>query len=322
MNGYFVISLDFEKHWGVRDHFSVQDYRTNLANVDEACIRIHTLFKRFGIQATWATVGLLSFENKKELLQRIPKETPRYVDSSLTPYESLINEYLDPKYHFAPDFIKTIISDPDQEFASHTYSHYYCNEPGQNRESFEEDLKMFNKIVSEKFGEKNLPKSIIFPRNQVNKNYLPLLKDYGIKSFRGNERNWLHRKKINITLKRALRLIDSYLNITGPNTYSPEDLIIENKILDIPSSRFLRPFSRFSSPFDFLKLNRIKNQMSYAAKNNELFHLWWHPHNFGNDIDSNLKFLEQVLQHFDFLNKTYNYQSTNMINYYEKSRKR
>ena len=29
-NGFFIISLDFEKYWGVRDHKSIQDYSENL----------------------------------------------------------------------------------------------------------------------------------------------------------------------------------------------------------------------------------------------------------------------------------------------------
>ena len=43
-----------------------------------------------------------------------------------------------------------------------------------------------------------------------------------------------------------------------------------------------RPYGFFKK----LKMKRIKAQMTYAAKNDKLFHLWWHPHNFGNDIES------------------------------------
>ena len=52
--------------------------------------------------------------------------------------------------------------------------------------------------------------------------------------------------------------------------------------------------------------------MTYAAKNNELFHLWWHPHNFGKDIETNMVFLMKILEHYKKLNVNYNMQSLNM----------
>ncbi len=313
-----MISLDLEKYWGVRDHITIKEYRENLEMVDKACDRIHKLFQKYKIEATWATVGFLMFENKKELLNYIPNTLPEYNEISLNPYENLRKENLDPKYHFSPAFINEILMDSSQEFASHTFSHYYCNEPGQNLESFEDDLKMFNESTKNKLDKINLPKSIVFPRNQINKKYLVLLNKYGIKTYRGNERTWLYKKKMNITFKRAIRLLDSYLNLTGPNTYKKEEVSIKNNLMNIPSSRFLRPYSKLMSVLDFAKFGRIKKQMTYAAKNNELFHLWWHPHNFGKDLEANLKFLEKILQHYSFLNHKFNYHSLNMKNYYEK----
>jgi hypothetical protein len=52
--------------------------------------------------------------------------------------------------------------------------------------------------------------------------------------------------------------------------------------------------------------------MTYAAKNNLTYHLWWHPHNFGMDQDENFIFLEKILTHFQFLNTKYNFQSYTM----------
>ena len=320
MNGYFIISLDFEKHWGVRDHSTVKDYWENLVMVDEACDEILKLFKKYKIEATWATVGFLMFDSKKELLNNIPSTIPTYKENSLNPYESLKNENLERKYHFSPGFINKIINEPSQEFASHTFSHYYCNEPGQTIQNFEDDLKIFNDSVTYKLGKDNLPTSIVFPRNQVNKKYLNLFSKYGINAYRGNERSWLFKRKMNITFKRAIKLLDSYLNITGPNTYKKEDLLLENKLIDIPSSRFLRPYNKLISIFDFLKLRRVKNQMTFAAKNNELFHLWFHPHNFGKDMEANLEFLEKILKHYSYLKNEFNYQSLNMRNYHDKYR--
>ena len=38
--------------------------------------------------------------------------------------------------------------------------------------------------------------------------------------------------------------------------------------------------------------------MTFAAKTGSNYHLWWHPHNFGKDLEANLKFLEKILQHY------------------------
>lgn len=45
MSGKLVISLDFEKYWGMRDHQSIDDYRENLDNVDEVVVRLLEFFK-------------------------------------------------------------------------------------------------------------------------------------------------------------------------------------------------------------------------------------------------------------------------------------
>jgi hypothetical protein len=64
--------------------------------------------------------------------------------------------------------------------------------------------------------------------------------------------------------------------------------------------------------FDSLRLFRIKTGLTYAAKNNLTYHLWWHPHNFGVNTDENFAFLENILKHYQFLNKKYNFQSYTM----------
>ena len=52
--------------------------------------------------------------------------------------------------------------------------------------------------------------------------------------------------------------------------------------------------------------------MTFAAKNNLTYHLWWHPHNFGANMEENFKFLEKILQHYKFLNEKYNFQNYTM----------
>src|SRR5712691_3912808 len=87
--GTFVISLDFELHWGSRDHLRVEEYKENLLGVRRAIPAMLALFSEFEIHVTWATVGFLFFENIDELLAAVPEELPRYSNPALDPYAAL-----------------------------------------------------------------------------------------------------------------------------------------------------------------------------------------------------------------------------------------
>lgn len=316
-NGCFVISLDFEKYWGVRDHKTINDYSENLKLVDTVCNKTLDLFNKYNIQATWAIVGFLMFKNKEELIEFKPNSKPRYDEKSLDPYSYIEDNKLDDFYHFSNDIICKIAENKNQELASHTFSHYYCLEKGQDINTFKSDTQIFKEALKKKYCLE--ASSIVFPRNQVNKEYLTTLKTYGISAYRGNERNWLYQKNFNLKLRRGLRLLDNYINLTGSNTYK----IDQNKeidILDIPSSRFLRPYSNRFSFLEKIRLRRIKKQMYYAAKYNEVFHLWWHPHNFGSNMNNNFNFLEEILKYYLFLKTKFNFQSINMKNYCEQTK--
>ena len=52
--------------------------------------------------------------------------------------------------------------------------------------------------------------------------------------------------------------------------------------------------------------------MKYAAKNNEVFHLWWHPHNFGSNMEENFYNLEEILKEYTKLNNKYDFKSSTM----------
>jgi hypothetical protein len=82
--------------------------------------------------------------------------------------------------------------------------------------------------------------------------------------------------------------------------------------VNIPASRFLRPYTKKLKVFEKLRLKRIIDSMTYAAKKGLTYHLWWHPHNFGINISENFLFLEQILIHYQKLNKEYKFESMNM----------
>ena len=159
--------------------------------------------------------------------------------------------------------------------------------------------------------------SIVFPRNMINKKYLEVCYKNGITSYRGTEKAYIYNidpKSIfyKWQLFRILRIIDGYVNITGYNTYNVKNINKKHNIINIPSSRFLRPFDSKLKAFEWLKLRRIRKSMKHAAKNNELFHLWWHPHNFGANMEENFKNLESIFKEYQLLNDKYQFESVTM----------
>jgi hypothetical protein len=81
--------------------------------------------------------------------------------------------------------------------------------------------------------------------------------------------------------------------------------------VDIPASRFLRPAGK-SVVLERLRLRRITSAMETAARRGKLFHLWWHPHNFGVDLRENLAFLRAILDCFHTLQERYGMRSMTM----------
>jgi peptidoglycan/xylan/chitin deacetylase (PgdA/CDA1 family) len=313
-NGIFTISLDFELYWGMRDVISTVKYADNMSGVPNAINELLKSFHKYDIHTTWAIVGFLYFSSIEELKNNMPKKKPGYINEELDLYRYIDSkDFLEPAYHFAPDVIEKIDTYKNQEIGTHTFSHYYCLENNQTKDEFYADIEYAIEIAKNKTG-KDI-KSLVFPRNQWNEAYLSVLSSLGILCYRGNEKNWIYdaadeEKKTSLT-RRVLRLLDSYFNFTGYNTYSLQELS-SKRIFNIPASRFLRPASQKFNWLEKMRLRRIKRSMTYAAKNNQLFHLWWHPHNFGKDIDSNMVFLEKILEHYKELNVTYNMQSLNM----------
>ncbi len=312
--GSLIISLDFELYWGVRDQKPLESYRDNLLGVRQVIPALLDLFRDFGIHATWATVGFLFFDSRDELLANLPDRMPEYVDKSLFPGQYLqqigMNERDDP-FHYGASLVRLISSYPHQEVGSHTFSHYYCLEPGQNAAMFQSDLSAAIK-VARKYNLKI--ESLVFPRNQVNVEYLPVCGEMGIKAFRGSESSWLYapRSQRNESIfRRGLRLVDAYVNISGHNCYGAE--CFSRQIpFNLPSSRFLRPASRPLRFLEPLRLRRIKSDLTYAAHRGLTYHLWWHPHNFGKEPKRNLKFLGKILSHFSGLREQYGMESLNM----------
>lgn len=307
---FFTISLDFELLWGVFPVASVATYGANILGGRQAIPLMLSLFKEYGIHATWGVVALASFENKKEMLKHLPEIRPAYKNLNVDPYFYLNNvgeNERDDPFHFGHSLLRQIIDVDGMEIGSHTFSHFYCLEEHYNG-AFRSDLEASN-VSFKRLGIET--KSLIFCRNQYDDRHLIDAKDMGFTTFRGNEDHYLYRPRQRHALPiRAVRLADAHINISGNHLSRPHNAI--KGLVNVPSSRFLRP----SSPnkyFENLRLNRIKSAMLSAATSSQGFHLWWHPHNFGGNLLQNMKLLSELLDYYRFLNENYGMESLSML---------
>lgn len=313
--GILIISLDFELLWGIVGRGDPGRYKDNVLGGREAIPEILKLFQKYKIHATWATVGLLMLSSKDYISDYLPRKIPGYKNKALSPYSGYIDKIgkdeNEDKLHFGLTLLKIIKSFANQEIGSHTFSHYCCLADGQTNEEFREDLVAWQNIAKRDGIEM---RSLVFPGNQCNGDYLETCSELGIKSFRGNPDYWPYRainEKNPSIIIRLARLMDSYFNLWGNSSYSKESVKKRN-LVNIKASRFLYWYNSKLKFLEPLRLRRIKKELNYAAKNGLIFHLWWHPHNFGLKTEENLIFLEKVLRCYQDQKNKYGMLSLNM----------
>jgi peptidoglycan/xylan/chitin deacetylase (PgdA/CDA1 family) len=304
----FVISLDFELFWGVSHSRSIDNYRPNIEGVWRAVPAMLALFKQYGVHATWATVGMLMCKDYKHWCDMRPSVMQTYVGGCFKNYSIAALARDNPKLFFGRPLVEQILAADGQEIASHTYSHFLCDKADISVEYLAADIKCTQAIFNE-FGIK--PTSVVFPRNQVHDGYKNLLFVAGFTAYRGNQDHWIYQNGHQVPyIGRFLRFTDAYLSYTGNHVSQWTKKIPIDELTNIPASKFLRP--SLSPTLDDLLINRIKGGMLEAARTNGLYHLWWHPHNFGKDTETNLKNLEKLLKYYQILNQKFGMRSMSM----------
>jgi len=258
-------------------------------------------------------VGFLFAESKREREQFSPGIHPNYTDPRLDAYAEVTgdDEVSDP-LHYAGSLIRQINTHDRQEIATHTFSHYYGLEPGETRDAFAADLRSAVAIARHHGID---VRSIVFPRNQFHPGYEELLKQAGITSYRGNETNWMYRprRRSQETLTvRAPRLLDHYVSLSGSKVVPWSEVLQPNGLCNVRASMFLRPYSERRRSFEPARHRRIAGGIQAAAEQRGIFHLWWHPHNFGAQTEQNLEFLRRLLDVFAECRSKHGMQSLSM----------
>ena len=88
--------------------------------------------------------------------------------------------------------------------------------------------------------------------------------------------------------------MDAHTSFLGDTSFLDDYSLPSN----VPASQFLHPCTGRLAAFHPLHLRTIKRGMRRAAQSGRGYHLWWHPHNFGRDLEVNLGGLEEILLYF------------------------
>ena len=274
----------FELRWGVHDVYglNIDGYRENLENVYHVIPSMLKMFSDRNLKATWATVGAIGLSSWEEYFDIAPSP-PEYKNKKLQINAQYAD--IDPKgkLHFAPNLVKMISETKGQELGSHSFSHLYFREEGVVVNDFIADSKTIKTLWEERY--KVSPLSLVFPRNQVA--FTSEFDNCGLKCWRGNEDIWYHETNTSITNNlsaKTFRFVDSI------NPWRRRSVKVEGA--NIRSSMFIR----FNLPEPLWKLHvlRLKNELHTISSNN-VFHIWWHPHNLGDNMPLRLHRLEIIL---------------------------
>ncbi len=310
--GIFVISLDFELYWGIGDHIDYSAYMSYFDCTIKSIPKILALFQHYEIHCTWATVGMLWNEDWQTWHNSKPNILPSYRNEQLNNYylaEQIDKTTAKDEHFFALQIIRKIASIPNQEIGSHTYSHYYCYEENTAAEAFIMDLQKAKDLALQ---HNHTLRSLVLPRNQFVENSEHMLHECGFTSVRVNPNVWYWQlENLNKLSSKFTRIVDAYFPFLKKKSYPWEAMKLVNGVLKQPASRFLRNASKFTLINKF-RINRIKSEMTHAAKNNHVYHLWWHPHNFAVNTEYAIQDLEEILKHYHYLNKEFQMESLNM----------
>ncbi len=304
-----IVSLDFELFWGMQDCATLEQYGPNVLGVRTAIPRLLDLFEKYGIHATWATVGFQFAENETALRSFFPEALPTYENEALSTYRcfgAIGTDEASAPCFYAPSLIRRIAAREGQEIGTHTFSHFYCREKGQTVAQFRADIAAARAIGAHCGYD---VRSLVLPRNQCEPEYTKVLSQLGITAYRDEENDWIHNRIHFRPLLRLLRLADVYLPLTGQGGYLPTE---EYGIVNLTGSRMFKPIFAPLSFLEGLKVRRIKQQMLHAAKKGLTFHLWWHPHNIGIRTEEHLAQLEEIFSYFEELKNTYGMESLTM----------
>lgn len=296
-NGFFLISLDFESMWGSIGSKDYNGFVERTKYEREIIAGILERFKKHQIHSTWGIVGAMACHSKEEAIKLNPNNI-HYPEWNVDTHQIIDNATSE---YFLSDLVLNVSTLPYTEIASHTFTHVYFKNPCVTEEDATKELELSKKVLSN-YGDVN---TVIFPRNQIDDCKIRLLNECGYNIYRGTITRLFRNNKY-------FEFLNCYLPISKKTSYPISTIKAIEGVYNIPASMFLRFYNKKLKVFEKLKLNRIKREMKRSAEKHLVFHLWFHPHNLGTNLEKNFAILDNLLNYFDFLKSKYDYKSVNI----------
>lgn len=286
--------MDFELIWGTVDLFGPEQFRRACEIERERIIdALLDLFVEFEFPATWCILGHL-------FLDECGGDEPKHANIVRTDHDWVAGDWFqhdpgesenDKSIFVGRSLVEKIKNCPvRQEIGSHSFSHIIFSDKGCSRAAAESELAESVRLA-EAMGIEM--RSFAFPRNEVG--HLDVLREYGFTAYRGVEPNWYENRRVPEKIRRAMRLLD-VLRAAEPPTVLPQ--ATASGVWNVPGSAIYFPMHGFRRHIPLeLRTRRAIKGLNAAAKNNRVFHLWFHPTNLADETETMFEGLRVILRH-------------------------
>lgn len=281
----FTLSLDFELIWGTVHHLGPQRFR-EACHRERAIVidRLLALFEKYRVPATWCIVGHLFLGRcQAQFGQKHPELT--LPSANWLRDDPGGSEATEPNFYGRSLVEKIRSCAVSQEIGCHSFSHIIF--PECSRETARSEIAECVRLAAESGIEM---RSFAFPRNRVA--HLGVLKEYGFTHYRGpgkNERFDQYRLR---AMRRVVHLLDILL-AREPRPVVPE---MNDGLWNVAGSMVFLPKHglRRYIPMS-LRVRRARKGLNAAVRDGGIFHLWFHPTNMADEMESMFKGLEEIL---------------------------
>lgn len=291
---HFVLSLDFELAWGMRDLLGDGAQHEECQKTRDVVVpELLRLFEQYEMPATWCTVGqLFDEEIKSPVAEHFANMVPPthawlkkpWYDGVPSGNERDCSDYLG---HSLLERIRA--TKPVQEIGSHGFSHAIFGDPGCSRACAQSEIEACIDRA-QRSGDKLL--SMAFPRNIAG--HVEVLAEHGFICYRGKEQNWFYGPNVPDALGRAVYFACVLARRFAHPVLPQRE---ESGLWNIPGSMILMPAHGFRKKIPMKwRVERAARGLQQAVREKAVFHLWFHPINLAIETEGLLSALESILK--------------------------
>ncbi len=280
----FVISLDTELAWGRINDPELPFYLDQCLQASDIIKELLELFDGFEIPATWALVGRMFDE--KGLEYALSEFYPDIDLKELTADNVMHNNSNSAiRFNDVVDLIKRTTA--EHEIASHSYNHVLFDTLERD------DAKLaIQDIEMQKEAFKNVnvkPETIVFPQDKIG--CLDAFNQAGYKYFRGKLKE---QKMDNGVVNKVNRQL-AHVFPLRPECVLPQQH--SSGLYELKTSLLYRIPSRGIKRYTSMQVltNRAIIGIYHAVESGMIFHLYFHPFNFGYRRKEHMRGLKRIL---------------------------